>query len=80
MLDTQSFTISIVIAISYFILKFLEMRVIMKKNESLKNILRETLLVYFSSIAGFFIYQQISPVKEIVKGHTPTVFTGEPEF
>lgn len=80
MINKETFTIAIVISISYFILKFVEMRVIVKKNKTIKDIIRETLLVYLSCISGFFIYEQLSPMKNMIKQTTPTVFTGEPDF
>lgn len=62
-----------------FYSKILEMRFLDKESKSLKLLVRDTLLVYFSVICGYFILEQIKPVTNIVGGTTP-VFTDNPEF
>ena len=74
------FYISAIISISFFIIKFIEMRFIEKESKPLKFLLRDTLLVYFSVILGNFVIEQINP---IINGgtnssnHTP-IFTDNP--
>lgn len=76
------FYISAIISISFFIIKFIEMRFIEKESKPLKFLLRDTLLVYFSVILGNFVIEQINP---IINGgtnssnHTP-IFTDNPGF
>tara|TARA_Y100000816_G_C25950405_1_gene495742 strand:+ start:59 stop:289 length:231 start_codon:yes stop_codon:yes gene_type:complete len=48
----------IVISIIYFISKFLENRFITKSDMNLKQIIINTVLVYFSVISGYFIINQ----------------------
>ena len=72
------FITAAVISFSYFLFKFLEMRFILKENKSIKMILRDTLIVYFSVLAGKFILEQMGPLKNLAK--TPTIFTNDPDF
>ena len=73
------FVVAGIISVIFFIAKFLEMRFLDKESKSLKLLVRDTLLVYFSVICGYFILEQIKPVTNIVGGTTP-VFTDNPEF
>jgi hypothetical protein len=76
------FYISAIISISFFIIKFIEMRFIEKESKPLKFLLRDTLLVYFSVILGNFIIEQINPMLNggtNSSTHTP-IFTDNPGF
>jgi len=73
------FIIAGVISVIFFIAKFLEMRFLDKESKPLKLLVRDTLLVYFSVVSGYFILEQVKPVTNIVGGITP-VFTDNPEF
>jgi hypothetical protein len=76
------FVIAAVISIIFLIAKFFEMRFIEKENKPLKFLIRDSLLVYFSVISGYFILEQLKPVfqngGEGIK-NTP-VFTDNPGF
>ena len=72
------FIIAAVISFCYFLFKFLEMRFLLKENKSLKMILRDTLIVYFSVLTGNFILEQTGPLKDLTT--TPTIFTNIPDF
>jgi hypothetical protein len=76
------FIISSVISVVYFIAKFIEMRYFDKETKPLKFLIRDSLLVYFSVICGYFILDQVGPlIKSDSKGNTLTpVFTDNPEF
>ena len=73
------FVVAGIISVIFFIVKFLEMRFLDKESKSLKLLVRDSLLVYFSVICGYFILEQIKPVTNVVGGATP-VFTDNPEF
>jgi hypothetical protein len=73
------FIIAGFISLIFFIAKMLEMRFLDKEPKPLKLFVRDTLLVYFSVISGYFILEQVKPVTNIVGGATP-VFTDNPEF
>jgi len=77
------FIIAGIISVIFFIVKFIEMRFVDKESKPLKFLIRDSLLVYFSVIAGNFITEQLSPV--IQNGGeggvtNPAVFTDNPGF
>mgnify|MGYP001259550250 CR=1 FL=1 len=75
------FAIATIISIIFFIAKFLENKYLDKDNiKPIKLLVRDTLIVYFSVLCGYFIIQQINPVSQMGGAkHTP-VFTDNPEF
>lgn len=72
------FISALVISIVYILFKFLEMRMILKENKPLKFMLRDSILVYFSVLIGYFVIQQMEPMKSI--GGPIAVFTDVPDF
>jgi hypothetical protein len=77
-MNSNTFITALIIAFVYLILKFMEMRFILKENKSLKTLLRETLIVYLSVLGGDFVLQQMQPFKTALK--VPEVFTSPPNF
>jgi len=73
------FIIAAIISITFFIVKFIEMRVIEKESKPLKILIRDALLVYFSVIISNFVINQINPVVNSIQKITP-VFTDNPGF
>ena len=74
------FIIAGVISVIFFIAKFLEMRFLDKESKPLKLLVRDTLLVYFSVVCGYFILEQVKPITNNVGGGITPVFTDNPEF
>jgi hypothetical protein len=75
------FIIAAIISIIFFIAKFVEMRFLDKEPKPLKLLVRDSLLVYFSVICGYFILEQIKPAINSGGSGIPTpVFTDNPEF
>lgn len=74
------FIIAGIISIIFLISKFIEMRFIEKENKPLKLLIRDTLLVYFSVVCGYFILEQINPIIQNGGANTTPVFTDNPEF
>ena len=75
------FVVSGIISFVFLIIKFIEMRFLDKENKPVKLLIRDTLVVYFSVIVGYFILEQLNTV--IVSGVAstqPTVFTDNPTF
>jgi hypothetical protein len=70
------------ISVIYFIAKFLEMRYVDKEPKPLKFLVRDSLLVYVSVVAGFFILNQLQPVinENVTTNNIPLVFTDNPPF
>ena len=76
------FLIAAIVSVIFFISKFLEMRYVEKESKPLKFLIRDTLVVYISVIAGNFIYEQVTPViEDTVKAQSvPIAFTDEAPF
>jgi len=76
------FLIAGVIAVNFFIVKFVEMRFIDKESKPLKLLIRDALVVYISVISGNFIVEQLQPfiVGENVVSSVPAVFVENPDF
>jgi len=66
------------ISASYILIKFIEMKVILKEFKPLKEVIRETIIVFISVIIGMFLYSQVSGTINI-KG-SPNAFVGEADF
>jgi hypothetical protein len=70
-----------IIALVYFLAKFLEMRHVEKESKPLKYLVKDSLIVYFCVIAGDFILNQIQ--SNVMSGgsqnFTPA-FTDNPNF
>jgi hypothetical protein len=76
------FIFAAIISIIFFITKFIEMRFVEKESKPLKLLIRDSLLVYFSVVAGHFIIGQINP---LLRGGSNSslvtpVFTDNPGF
>jgi hypothetical protein len=76
------FLAAAIISVIYFIAKFLEMRYVDKETKALKLLVRDSLLVYISVVAGYFILNQLQPVihETVTTNTTPLVFTDNPPF
>jgi hypothetical protein len=66
-----------VVAIMYIILRFIEMRFILKENKPLKVLFRDTIIVYLSTVSGLFILEQFATS---IGKSAPKVFTDIPNF
>ena len=77
-MNTYTFVGALVIAGIYLLLRFLEMRFVLKENKPFKILLREAVMVYLSVLGGDFILQQVAPLQNIIRA--PTVFTSPPDF
>ena len=76
------FVTSAIISITFFVMKFIEMRFIEKESKPLKLLVRDTLIVYFSVLMANFVMEQVSPIIKVGGGTkiiTP-VFTDNPGF
>lgn len=74
------FLISAIIAAVYFLVKFIEMRFILKESRPLKSQLRDGLLVYLSTVVALFIYDNVSDTNKVVGNVETPAFTGMPGF
>jgi hypothetical protein len=76
------FIIATIISVVFLIAKFVEMRFIEKENKPLKVLIRDSLLVYFSVVFGYFIMSQLNPIMKGGSNISPStpVFTDNPGF
>ncbi len=56
----------LVISFTFLISKFLEMRFITKENKPLKNIITDSIFVYFSVVIGYYIIEQFNLKTQIL--------------
>lgn len=71
--------VSIIIAVCYLALKLAETKFITKDEKPLKLLFRDALIVYISSLCGFFVFSQIEPITDNIK-NSPNVFVNDPDF
>ena len=70
-----------IISVIFFISKFLEMQYVDKEPKPLKFLIRDSLLVYISSVLGWFVLDQLkSVINEIDVSTTPLAFTDNAPF
>lgn len=72
------YLISLSVAIIFFIIKFLDIRFIKKEEIDLKNLVIDSIVAYFSSLASIVILKQFS--SNIKNLSEPPVFLDEAKF
>jgi hypothetical protein len=68
-----------IISFIYLLLKFMEMRITKKETKPMKELIYDTVIVYFSAFVGMYIIDEFLPTTSIVKTVT-NVFTDAPGF
>jgi len=72
------YLVALTISIVYIISKFFEIRFILKENVNLKQLVIDTILVYFSVILGSFVIEQfMDKTKNLIQA---PVFIDTPKF
>lgn len=74
----NNIVVSLAISIVYLFSKIIEMKFIIKENKPLKDIFRDTLIVYISSILGMYGMEQLDNTNTSLRN--ASVFTGNPDF
>ena len=72
------FMLSTTISVIYLLLRFIEMRFILKETKPLKTLLRDALLVYLSTLSGFYMLQHIAPIAK--SSASTAAFINDPDF
>ena len=76
----NNFVVAAIISVIFFITKAVENKFASEENvKPIKFIMRDTLLVYFSVVLGYFVIEQFNNTEKSGGNHTP-VFTDNPEF
>jgi hypothetical protein len=68
-----------IIAFLYLLIKFGEMRLVLKENKPIKILLRDALIVYVSAFTGLYVIDQFLLQGETVKS-APQAFIDSPSF
>jgi hypothetical protein len=68
-----------IISFIYLFLKFVEMRITKNETKPMKELIRDTVIVYLSAIIGLYIIGEFMPTTTVVKTVT-NVFTDVPGF
>jgi hypothetical protein len=84
-MTTNYFILGAVVAVIFFLVKFLEMRLMADELKPLKTLIREMLIVYVSTVAGVMILNQFNVVSalggEAVNAKVaPPAFVDNPGF
>lgn len=75
------FYIAGVIAILFFVIKLVEMRLIESDSKKpFKSIVKDTILVYLSVVSANLLISYLNPVIKESTSSTPMVFTDNPQF
>lgn len=77
---SANFMLATVISVVYFLFKFLEMRTLLKESRPVKDLLKETLIVYVSVLAGDFVLKQVAPSVNQLTTESTGAFTNDPNF
>ena len=72
------FMLSATISVIYLLLRFLEMRFVLKEMKPLKTLIRDALLVYLSTLSGFYMLQNIAPLAKT--SASTAAFINDPDF
>ena len=67
-----------IIAVVYLLVKFVEMRFLIKESKPVKDLIRDTIIVYISGILGLFVFNQLVPLT--TQKVETSAFTGKAEF
>lgn len=78
-MSSNSYLYLTVIAVCYVVFNILEMRFITDEATPLKTVFKNTLIVFFSSLCGFYVMSNYKSVDTAVAKPTE-IFTGNPEF
>jgi hypothetical protein len=78
---TEVFVYALAISTVFFLFKFLEMKFVPDdEKKPLKVLVKETLLVYFASISGIYLYSQFDSKDVKVGGKATMAFVDNPAF
>jgi len=69
-----------IVAFIYLLMKFVEMRITKKETKSMKELIRDTIIVYLSAMVGLYVINEFMPSGEVLKKTVTNVFTDAPGF
>jgi len=77
-MENNNIIVPLAISIVYLLAKFFEMKFVLKEVKPMKDIFRDTLIVYISSVLGMYGMEQLD--SSIASSKNASVFTGNPDF
>jgi hypothetical protein len=83
MIDKNIIITAVIVSLIYVILRIIEIKFINKEELNFKLIIKDSLLVLFSVIVGYYLTEQLKPMmyenaSSSIK--TPVIFTDTPNF
>jgi hypothetical protein len=69
-----------IIAFVYLLMKFVEMRITKNEKKHMKELIRDTILVYLSAIIGLYIINEFMQTTSSIVKTVTNVFTDAPGF
>ena len=72
------FSVGGLVALVYAVLKFIEMRFINKETKPIQEIIKDTIVVYLSTVLGLTLFQHVN--KADVTSENTGSFIGKPDF
>jgi hypothetical protein len=76
----DSFTVSMIITVCYLVFKFTELKITQQDLLPLKDLFKESFIVFISSLAAFFVYEQFYDGISSQGGGGVSVFTDKTPF
>lgn len=77
-MENNNIIVPLAISIVYLLSKIIEMKFIIKETKPLKDLFRDTLIVYISSVLGIYGMEQLDTT--ISSSKNTSVFIGNPDF
>ncbi len=77
-MDNSVFVTALVVSVVFALLRFAEMKLVLKERKPPKLLIRDAALVYASVVLGHFAITHMAPLKSLKI--TPDVFTNAPDF
>jgi len=79
-MEGNIFFVSAIIAIVYFLARFVEMRFITRESKSLKLLSKDSFVVFLSTVLAIFILNQFKSCKNIIVNKSAEAFIDKPSF
>jgi hypothetical protein len=77
----NSLYVVVLITICFGLFKYLEMKFVDKKTKPLKDLIRDTFIVFISSYFGFMLYDQLQTIEGVADTKpSTTVFIDKTDF
>lgn len=76
----NTYLLAAIVSVLYGLIRFLEMRFVLKETKPLKFILRDAIIVYLTVMLGVFIISQLENNMPNMSSAKPEVHIGEADF